>query len=326
MCMIEEVIQSVHNLLMQNLPVRTNRTPSGWQTFDCPMCNDKRKRAGVIQDSAKISYHCFNCGYTTGWSMNPHLGKKFKDLAERMGADRTEIHRVQMDLLKHSEELETTESEGYVYSTSKFETVELPENAQTIESLPADNPLRLYAQERGILGAYPLLHFSDMANKRRVIVPFTYNGDLVGWSGRHISPPDKETPKYLMNTQPGYVFNVDAFADTPREIVIVTEGIFDAILVDGVSILGNSVTPEQAHLIEKLGKRVILCPDRDDAGKELIQQALALDWEVSFPPWHHSCKDAADAVKLYGRLATVNSIIKHSTNNKIKIEVKSKML
>ena len=47
--------------------------------------------------------------------------------------------------------------------------------------------------------------------------------------------------------------------------------------------MGNSVTAEQAHLIDRLGKRVILCPDRDTAGKELIEQALELGWEVSFP-------------------------------------------
>ena len=97
-------------------------------------------------------------------------------------------------------------------------------------------------------------------------------------------------------------------------------------LIDGVSIQGNSIGAEQAHLISKLGQRVILCPDRDDAGKDLIEQALALDWEVSFPPWHAEIKDAADAVLKYGRLATVSSIINHATSNKIKARVKGKML
>ena len=55
-------------------------------------------------------------------------------------------------------------------------------------------------------------------------------------------------------------------------------------------------------------------------------QAAELGWEVSFPPWHIDCKDAADAVQRYGRMATVSSIIKHATNNKLKIEVKAKMI
>ena len=231
-----------------------------------------------------------------------------------------------MELLKVADDLQEQDESTYVYNLSKFDTVDLPEDVAMIESLPDDNELKQYAKDRGILGIYPLLHFNDLANKRRVIVPFTYNGEIVGWTGRHIAPPDKQTPKYLHKLQPGYVFNVDAFANNEREIVIVTEGVFDAILIDGVSVMGNSVTAEQAHLIDRLGKRVILCPDRDTAGKELIEQALELGWEVSFPPWHAECKDAADAVAKYGRLLTVASIIKYATDNKIKSQVKMRML
>ena len=130
----------------------------------------------------------------------------------------------------------------------------------------------------------------------------------------------------VLSWEKGFVFNVDAFAETEREIVIVTEGVFDALLIDGVAIQGNSVGAEQAHLIEKLDKRVILCPDRDSAGKELIDQALELGWEVSFPNWAPDIKDAADAVQRYGRLATLYSIINNATDNKIKAQVKAKML
>lgn len=323
---IDIIVEQVHRLLLDNLPVKTSRTPSGWITLNCPMCNDKRKRGGIITDSAKISYNCFNCGFKTGWTPGPSLGKKYKELASRLGVSDKEIHQIQMELLKYSDQLEALEESEYVYNIAKFNTVELPENVQNIESLPEDHELKQYAYQRGILGIYPLLHFTDLANKRRVVVPFTYNGDVVGWCGRHIQPPNKNTPKYLLNTQPGYVFNIDRFVDNEREIVIVTEGIFDAILVDGVSVLGNTVTAEQAHLIDKLSKRVILCPDRDKAGKNLINQAIQLGWEVSFPPWAPDIKDAADAVNRYGRLATIHSIMHHSTANKIKIEVRAKML
>ena len=120
--------------------------------------------------------------------------------------------------------------------------------------------------------------FDERFHKQRLVVP-TYNNELVGWTARHIIQLKQHLS--TQDTASGYVFNIDRFADSKREIVIVTEGVFDAIQLDGVSIQGNSVTPEQAHLIEKLGKRVILCPDRDSAGKELIDQALELGWEVS---------------------------------------------
>lgn len=323
---IDFLVEKVHRLLLDNLPVSTSKTPSGWNTMNCPMCSDKRKRGGLITTGARISYNCFNCGFTTGWAPNPTLGKKYKDLATILGATNEDIHKVQVDLLKYSEDLETEEFTDYVYNLQKFETVELPKDFSVVESLKEDHPIKIYAKERGLLGLYPLLYFNESLYKQRLVVPFTYNNEIVGWTARHINPPTKQTPKYLHKMQPGYVFNIDRFADSKREIVIVTEGVFDAILIDGVAIQGNSVGPEQAHLIEKLGKRIILCPDRDDAGIELMLQAAELGWEVSFPPWHVDCKDAADAVQRYGRLATVSSIIKHATNNKLKIEVKAKML
>jgi hypothetical protein len=52
---LDSIVESVHRLLVDNLPVRTTKTPSGWRTFDCPMCGDKRKRAGVITNASKIS-------------------------------------------------------------------------------------------------------------------------------------------------------------------------------------------------------------------------------------------------------------------------------
>ena len=323
---IDFLVEKVHRLLLDNLPVSTSKTPSGWNTMNCPMCSDKRKRGGLITTGARISYNCFNCGFTTGWAPNPALGKKYKDLATTLGATNEDIHKVQVDLLKYSEDLETEEFTDYVYNLQKFETVELPKDFTVVETLKDDHPIKIYAKERGLLGLYPLLYFNESLYKQRLVVPFTYNNEIVGWTARHINPPTKQTPKYLHKMQPGYVFNIDRFADSKREIVIVTEGVFDAILIDGIAIQGNSVGPEQAHLIEKLGKRIILCPDRDDAGIELMLQAAELGWEVSFPPWHVDCKDAADAVQRYGRLATVSSIIKHATNNKLKIEVKAKML
>lgn len=325
--MVEEVVQQVHSLLLDHLPIRNSKTPSGWVIFDCVMCSDKRKRAGVNQQGARITYNCFNCGHKTGWSPAPYLGKKFKEVAERLGADKNEIHGVQMELLKHSDDFENADLDSVVYNVEKYPTVEIPPDTISIDDLPANHELVVYAKERGIYGLYPLLHFPEMLWNKRLIIPYLYNNELVGWSGRHIAPPNKNTSKYIGHLPPGssYVFNIDRFLNHEREIVIVVEGIMDAILIDGVAVMRNQMTSEQAHQIEKLGKRIIVCPDRDDPGKALINQSIALGWDVSFPPWADGIKDAADACAKYGRLATVASIIKHATNNEIKKKVMMRM-
>jgi hypothetical protein len=321
-----ELVDQVHRLLMDNLPLNNGKTPSGWTTFNCPMCSDKRKRGGVIQSNAKISYHCFNCGFTTGWAPSPKLGQKYKKLVETLGASTKNIHTVVLDLMKHSEELEIEDSTEYVYTAASFKTHKLPEETTLVEDLPDGHKVKQYAIDRGLLGNFPLLHINNSMYNARLVIPFMYNNQLVGWTGRHVAPPNKETAKYLLNMQSGYVFNIDKFVDSDRDFVVVVEGVFDAILIDGISVLGNGVTAEQAHLIDKLNKRVILCPDRDSAGKDLIEKAIELGWEVSYPSWHKDCKDAADAVQRYGRLMTLKSIIDNATSNKIKIQVKAKML
>lgn len=324
--MTESVLQAVHALILEHLPVRSNRTPSGWTSFDCPMCSDKRRRGGVITEGARISYHCFNCGYKASWSPTPNLSRKYQDLALRLGASTDQIHSVQLELLKHSAELGALDhNAGITGVFNKFAPEDLPEDTVSIDELPDGHELKEYARQRGILGLYPLLQLGGMAYRRRVTVPFTYNGELIGWSGRHIAPPDKRTPKFLSKHPPGYVFNIDHFAGTERDTVVVVEGLFDAIMLDAVAVMSNQVSAEQAHLIDSLDKRVIVCADRDHAGKKLIEQALALGWSVSFPPWHSSCKDAADACARYGRVATLSSIITHATDNSVLIRVKSQL-
>ena len=105
-----ELVDEVHRLLMDNLPINSGKTPSGWTTFNCPMCSDKRKRGGVIQSNSKISYHCFNCGYTTGWAPSPKLGGKYKKLCEALGVSASEIHKVVLNLMKHGDALDRSET------------------------------------------------------------------------------------------------------------------------------------------------------------------------------------------------------------------------
>lgn len=318
----DQVIQQVHSLLTNHLPIRTGKSPKGWQTFKCVMCNDHSPRAGIKQSGAKISYHCFNCQYTTGWQPGGHLGKKYKDLSLRLGCDMKTIHEAQMSILKYGEALEGQGdgNETFVPGNGKFKRIKLPPEAVLVEDLPEDNEIRKYAVKRGIFGVYPLLAIDNKKWKDRLVIPYMFNGELVGFTGRLCGPESPKNQRYIKECPSDYVFNLDAFSDSERDIVVVTEGIMDAILLDCVSIGGNSISPEQAHLIEQLGKRIIVCPDFDDAGKELVEQAIGLGWEISFPPWE-KCKDAADACAKYGRLLTLSSIMQYTTKNSLKAEV-----
>lgn len=323
---LSDLVTAVHNLVLDYIPAKTKKTPSGWNTFDCPMCNDTRGRAGVITSGTKISFNCFNCGYTTGWAPSPRIGKKFRELSNRLGTTDKTVKEVVFELMKHKDLFEDID-DSFQVKFEKFKALEQPEHWKDLNesSPPEATKMYEYAVNRQIQHQ-KLFYSNQLQFKNRVIVPFMYNEELVGYTARHVNPPNKETPKYLMSSQPGYVYGLDNHIFSDSKILILMEGVLDAMLINGISCLGNTINEQQINQINSLKKRVILCPDRDAPGKELIRAVTEVGWEVSFPPWHNDCKDVGDAVLKYGKLLTLNSIIKHSTSNKIKIEVQSKML
>jgi DNA primase len=88
-----------------------------------------------------------------------------------------------------------------------------------------------------------------------------------------------------------------------------------------VSILGSEINDTQRELINGLNRQVIVVPDRDEAGQKLIDQAMEFGWGVAFPEWGVGVTDVADAVLKYGRLFTIQSILKTTETSKLKIDL-----
>jgi hypothetical protein len=78
-------------------------------------------------------------------------------------------------------------------------------------------------------------------------------------------------------------------------------------------------------LINGLNRRVIVVPDRDAPGEKLINQATEFGWSVAFPEWENTITDVADAVKKYGRLFVMQTILQSAESSKLKIDLKRKM-
>jgi DNA primase len=131
-------------------------------------------------------------------------------------------------------------------------------------------------------------------------------------------------PKYLTEHPPHIVFNLDR-QPYERNFVLVFEGSIDALMLGGVAILTNEISPEQALQINALGKQVIVVPDRDKPGEVMAKQAIELGWSVSFPNWADDIKDAGDAIKRYGRLATMISIMQNVESNALKAQLRMKL-
>ena len=105
---------------------------------------------------------------------------------------------------------------------------------------------------------------------------------------------------------------------------VVVEGPFDAIAVEGVALLGSEIKDQQAMLINRLNKDVIVVPDRDEAGSKLVQESIDLGWGVSMPDWDGDINDIGEAVNKHGRLYALHKIVSAVETSPLKIRLKEK--
>lgn len=317
--------------IRQYLPAKARSTPSGWISFNAPCCihngetPDEKGRGGLIVTEEGWTYNCFNCGYKCGFKKGRNLNFKARSLLKWLGVDSTEIDRINLESLKYRSMNDLVETINYKQPKKKrieFEHRELPDDIKLINVTHTKH--QEYLQNRCIDTSYPLLAIdSDEYNREGILVPFTHDKKPVGYTIRFL---DDRKPKYLSDSQPGYVFGVD-LQQEGWKYAIVTEGIFDALSIDALSVMHGTVSEQQAELINRLHREVIVVPDHDKAGLSMIDRALELNWSVSIPnEWPDNCKDINDAVRKLGRVSTLITIIQNAEHNRIKIEMSRKRL
>jgi len=279
------------------------------------------------------SYHCFNCGYTASYVPGRNLSYKLRKLLGWLGMPDSEITRLSLEALKIIQVDSDSQRKEETFITPTFQNKELPVGARPImewHDWKALEPSGLdpdlfgaieYLLSRGLMiDDYKFMWTPEGSYRNRLIIPFYYQGDVVGYTARKIG---NGSPKYITDSQPGYVFNLDK-QNYHRRYCFVVEGPLDAISIDGVAVLSNDVKDTQAMAINSLQRQVVVVPDRDKAGADLLDSALHYGWGVSFPDWDNNIKDVNDAIKTYGKVYTLTKIINSIETSKLKIELLAK--
>ena len=330
----------IQSTILTSLPAGRKKTPSGWIAFNAPCCihngetQDKKKRGGLMTSAdGTVSYHCFNCGFKASYQIGRRLSQKMRLFMSYIGIADDTIRKLAIEAMRYEEGDIKYEKKKFV----SFNKKELPNQTKKLETwltqyttLTATEQKNIdsllnYLTSRGIgPDWYDFMYSSNnyFDVNKRLLIPFYWRGDVVGFTGRLFEPLEKV--KYFTDVQPGYVFNMDA-QDWSRKFVLVTEGPFDAITISGVSILGSEINDTQRDLINGLHRQVIVVPDRDAPGQKLVNQAIEFGWSVAFPEWDKTVGDVAEAVLKYGRLFTIQSILKTTESSKLKIDLKRKM-
>ena len=344
------MFNAVQDYTLSILPSKRRRSQSGWISFNAVCCHhngdsaDTRGRGGVITNpDGGVSWHCFNCGFKTSYQPGRPLSFKFRKLLNWLGADPTEIKRLVIEAIRVKELIQPEDIRA-PEEEIVFEARSLPSEAQSFLALAEFYKLAEYqstpklftdavhyALDRKIdTIKYDLYWTPEVENKlnHRVIVPFVYKGETVGYTAR--ATVDGIKPKYHSNHPANFVFNMDHQLPTSK-FVLVTEGPFDAMSVDGVSVQTNEISEQQAEIIEGLGREVIYVPDFDQhlnkqgravwPGLAAVEQAIEYGWSVSFPVWRETCKDVNAAVIKYGKLFVMKAILEGKESNSLKIKL-----
>jgi hypothetical protein len=311
------------------LPGKRKQSSSGWISFNAPCCvhngntPDRRGRGGIKLSDPGWSYHCFNCGYTASFILGRNIGFKARRLLEWIGVPENDINQINLESMRHRSMEGMIEDRQRVWNSLapvEFAETDLPNFVDFVT--PAHAEHWAYLRSRHVPEDYPIMVSATNTTRLGVVVPFTYNNQVVGSTIRFL---DDRNPRYINDMQKGYVFGID-LQQAGWQHVIVTEGIFDALCISGLAVMHNEISDDQARLIRSLGRNVVVVPDQDAAGIELIDRAVELGWSVSIPNWPEGVKDINDAVKRWGKLTTLLTIMQSSENSRIKIELRKKQL
>ena len=306
---------------------------------------DTRSRGGLIQNSDGISYHCFNCGFKTSFQPGRPLTYKFRKLLSWVGASENEIRRLVFEAIRLKDLMALSEPETIpAPEPVTYKERPLPEEARSFLGLLAFHELSnnhqypqqyqdavKYVYDRSIdMQRYEFFWTPEVEHKLnyRVIVPFKWQGKTIGYTARTFV--DGIKPKYYTQHEADFIFNTDEQRPDSKFIIVV-EGVFDAMAIDGVAVLGNECSEQQADIIDSFGREVIVVPDFDMhvnkhgnkvwPGEILIDQAIEYGWSVSFPVWAETCKDVGEAVAKYGKLFVLKTILDGKQHNRLKIEL-----
>jgi len=319
-------MQSIEQVIRIHLP--RIKSSSEWLSHDAVCCyhrgesRDQRGRGGVkFSLDGTIGVNCFNCGFSTAWRPGQLLGFKFKKWLSWLGVESNIISALTLWCLDQRND--AVIQEELAKRVVDIRRYKLPQTAVHINECN-DTAVKNYLIDRAIdIDRYDFYWSPDRTFDlgNRVIVPFYYKREVVGFTARAIRA---NKLKYYMQADAGnVVFNLDR-QHYDRKVVVVAEGPFDAMSIDCVAVMHNAISNTQAQLIHDLHKKTIVVPDGDAAGSKLINSALEYEFAVSFPNFLETCKDINEAVIKYGRVYVLKDILEHSESNPTKIRLLAK--
>ena len=304
---------TIQSLIEERIHFRPIST--GWLTGKCQLCNDYKERAGFKFEDGKVIYNCWNCSTASVYEeTSGKMSKTFRRILRAYGFDDDEINAV-----IYTPFFNKKETESKTITLAKLTAVNT--HTPTIELPPKTFPLghskfieyqqklvNYLVTRRVDLSKYEFFFSLEERFKDRIIIPFYRNGKLTYWQARSIDPNEKKRYDNAPVSRDAVIFNHDQLHSYSRLPLFVTEGVFDAMMVDGIAILGSKLNAAKAELLAKTKRRLVFVIDKDRNGRSLAEDVLERGYDIAFAP--DGADDLNKSVQRFGLTWTIYELMK----------------
>lgn len=304
------------DLIHERISLRPLST--GWETTKCPVCNDYKERGSFLFDGEEIRYSCFNCGIRTKFDeFSGKVSKNFRKTLNAFGIEDSEISAVVNTAFfnkKPKEDTKITLAQLTKVNTST-PPIKLPPKSFELghsEFLDYQEKLVKYLLERNIdLSKYKFFFSLEQRFINRIIIPFYRNGQLIYWQARSIDPAVNKRYDNAAVGRDAVMFGYEQLNRFTHGPLFITEGVFDAMVVDGVAILGSKLNDAKVKLLKESPRRLIFVIDKDKNGRYLAEDVLSKGWEITFAP--DGSDDINHSISRFGLTYTIHGLMKSVT-------------
>lgn len=297
---IEDLIK---NTLSLSLP-----DSRGFYSLKCMACADYKVRAGFKFDNGQIGFNCWNCGRSGRYEeLSGRMSLKFKTILTAHGISSDEIEKViNSGFFQDVVKPQTISLKSLSDVSIDTPTVKLPGKCFKLGSAGFEEyqtKIIDYLIGRKVdLLKYTFFFSLEPRFLNRVIIPFYRAGKLIYWQARSIDPSEKKRYDNAPVSKDAVVFNYDRLNTLSNMPLVVTEGIFDAMMFDGVAILGSKLSKAKEKILNSSRRELLFVIDKDKVGKNLGLKAIENGWKITFLP--DGINDINDSVRKIGTAAT----------------------
>lgn len=299
--------------------IHTRRDKRGWCSVACKHCNDhtrKGLRGGFNFDTPNITtYNCWNCHYAAIHDeaqdfMYPKMRRLLNDfgITDKIIDEYLATKFFDQDRPRSSNSTSQRPTNDVIIPDTP--KVYFPKDSYTLASAdPHDYWTQValaYLESRVLRPTdYNWYLTKDPIYRNRLIIPFYRSGELIYWQARAFD--DDVQPKYLNAEIPrdSVIFGWDDLTAYNTNRLFVTEGIFDAISINGICLLGSTMGTK-VEILKKYNKDYVFVIDYDRNGRSLGEIALKNNWKITH--LDSDC-DTNKSIQKYGKIWTAQELV-----------------